>query len=98
MLGKPFDGLGVISFLNMNNLIATGPVTTDEGNDKVATYSLGCGGQISLRYNPRFDFMQVVISKGVPAHIAENLETYGEVSRKGLIFERNKDRGMYSSQ
>lgn len=98
MLGKSFDGLGVISLLNMNNLIAIGPVTTDEKNARVATYTLNCGGKVSLRYDSHFDLMQVVMSEGVPTHIAENLQTYGETSRNNRELERNKVRGIYSSQ
>ena len=83
MLGDSFDGIEIFSYLQMNILTRTKvpPIRTDQRDMAIEKYLLN-EGNISLSYNPRSDTLQVIMSKGTPVLIAENLQEIGRQSRE----------------
>ncbi|MBI2045293.1 hypothetical protein HYT23_04510 [Candidatus Pacearchaeota archaeon] len=93
-MGKPLDGLAVISYLHLKELISKREFTKEPFNN-TERFSLNCGGDISLIASPRLNLLQVVLSAGVPVPVAEDLEIMGMASREQSNFEKYGIRGIY---
>jgi hypothetical protein len=101
ILGNPFHGLAIISYLQGCNFINNMPNEVKEENKR--TYSLNEGGKISLYYDKNIDTLQVIIHENTPNLIAEDLRNIGKESREkanrekywscgSLLNEKNREK------
>lgn len=81
MLGNSLDGLKIISYLQLNNLIKVS--SEAKGTDKNSLdYFLKGGGKVSINHNKYYNTTQVIIRSDTPEYITEILQKIGEQSRK----------------
>jgi len=82
MLGDWFYEVGIVAYLQRQDLIRDQVSLTDSKNESVGRYFLNGGGEITLSYNSHFDLSQVTMSPEVSEEVAKNLRTIGEQSRR----------------
>ncbi len=97
MVAKGFDALGIVSYLQFNNLVS--PQSYQHQNEDKPTdsrkYYLMNGGYITINYNKLENNAQIILPIGLPESIANDLRQLGNESRERANKEKFGVSGMY---
>lgn len=90
IIAKGFDALGIVSYLQFNNLVSPQSYQHQNEDKQINSkkYYLMNGGHITINYDRFNDNAQIILPIGLPENIAEDLRQLGNESRKRMNIKK----------